>query len=192
MNLQEKIDFFSSEIPKDITVSRYEHSIRVAKISAKLARVHGLDPNAAYLAGILHDTTKQKTRIFHIEIFMRHGFSFEDIPEEAYHPFSAFYYLQERYDFTEMNILSAVKNHTLGGDNLPILDRILCVADFLGSDYAARNPNYGEWMEKTYIDLNYGIALKSSNTICDLASKFRSIHPNTIRMYESAIRNTSI
>ena len=68
------------------------------------------------------------------------------LPEPAYHPFSAEYYLRDKYQFTDEEILSAVKNHTLGGENLPLLDQILFVSDFLGSDFAMRQIQYANWV----------------------------------------------
>lgn len=192
MITKEKIDYFLSIVQTEITQTRFEHSIRVAEISSKLAENFQIDTKSAYLAGVLHDITKQKTKAFHLEIFTKNNFSFDDLPEEAYHPFSAFFYLQEKYGFRELEILNAVRNHTLGGVNLPILDKILYVADFLGSEYAFRNPKLKEWLEKTSEDLYYGILLKSGSTITELSGRWKPIHSLTFHMYTDAIGKVSI
>ena len=38
---------------------RYTHSMNVAKRARELAEIYSLDENKAYLAGILHDITKE-------------------------------------------------------------------------------------------------------------------------------------
>ncbi|MCB1178086.1 MAG: bis(5'-nucleosyl)-tetraphosphatase (symmetrical) YqeK [Leptospiraceae bacterium] len=188
MTFQNQIDFFKNEILKEITKTRFEHSLRVAKIAKDLSIKHGYNnPEKAYLAGIVHDITKQKKNEFHIEIFNKYNFNYSKLPYRAWHPFSGAIYLKVNYNLLDEEILSAVKNHTLGGSNLNLLDKILYVSDFLGSDYAYSHPELKDWVEIASKDLNEGLVLKSRNIINELVSKKELIHPNTIETYNEAI-----
>ena len=46
-------------IKSSLSDYRFNHSINVAKRARELARIYGLDEEKAYLAGILHDITKE-------------------------------------------------------------------------------------------------------------------------------------
>lgn len=190
MDTEEKIIFFKKEILKEITESRFEHSVRVAEFAEKFSIIFGYPyPRKAYLAGIIHDITKQKKEEFHLNVFREHSFDYADLPFNAYHPYSAYFYLQSQYRMEEMEILESVKNHTLGGRFLSLLSRILYVSDFLGSDFAARQPEYAEWILKTEKNLNFGLILKSSTVIRELVSKNERIHPDTLETYNEAVRS---
>ena len=192
MITENDIEIYKELVKKEITSTRFEHSLRVADIAKRLSAIHGYpEPLEAYLAGVLHDITKQKNNSFHKEIFLKYNFDFNELPQEAYHPFSAYFYIKEKYDFHEEEILSAVKNHTLGGSDLTLLDRILYVSDFLGSDFAERSEDFQSWIQKTEKDLSFGILLKASNTISDLSKKMLPIHISTYYMYQKAILDLS-
>ena len=46
-------------IKSSLSEYRFNHSIKVGKRARELARIYGLDEEKAYLAGILHDITKE-------------------------------------------------------------------------------------------------------------------------------------
>jgi predicted HD superfamily hydrolase involved in NAD metabolism len=189
MDTESQILFYENELRKEITLSRFEHSLRVAAIAERLALAHGYpSPRKAYLAGILHDVTKQKKLDFHLEVFEAQQFDYRGLPENAFHPFSGAIFLQSHYEFHDSDILSAVRNHTLGGPDLNLLDSILYAADFLGSEYASRQPEYHQWISRTEESLEFGLVLKSKTVIQELLEKKAQIHINTILTYNQAIQ----
>lgn len=188
MNLEKEIENYKQIISKELTSSRLEHSLRVAELAEKFALAHNYPhPKKAYLAGVLHDITKQKKREFHIAIFEKNHFDYSNIPENAFHPFSAKFYLQEQYHFQDTEVLSAIQNHTLGGENLSLLDAILYASDFLGSEYAIKQKEYKDWISKVEKNIYFGVYLKAKITILELLEKNEKIHPNTISTYNSAV-----
>ncbi|UOG40601.1 bis(5'-nucleosyl)-tetraphosphatase (symmetrical) YqeK [Leptospira noguchii] len=192
MTLQEleiQIQKFKEIVPTEITKTRWEHSIRVAEIAKELAIIHCKEEAGfAYLAGIVHDITKQKTPEFHRTLFMESNQKeLEQLPSAAWHAYSAAIYLKSQYNLQNEKILSAVKNHTLGAETPGPLDLILYAADFLGSEYAEQNPHYKNWKEEAKKNLYQGVLCKARNTIEDLISSGKSIHPQTVFTYNLAI-----
>jgi predicted HD superfamily hydrolase involved in NAD metabolism len=189
IELTDEIKKFTEFAKEEITISRFEHSQRVAEIALELSIVHGYEsPLDAYLAGILHDFTKQKNNSFHIEIFKKHNFDYSALPTQAYHAFSAYFVIQERFGFTKMEILNSIRSHTLGKGDMSLLEKILYVSDFLGSEYALRLTEYSLWLESSKKDIYFGMYLKSSKTIQDLTEKKLPIHTNTITVYNDSVR----
>ncbi|RHX88686.1 bis(5'-nucleosyl)-tetraphosphatase (symmetrical) YqeK [Leptospira stimsonii] len=180
---------FKRIVPTEITITRWEHSLKVAEIAKELAILHSKDEaDLAYLAGIVHDITKQKTSEFHITLFRESGQEeLEQLPSAAWHAYSAAIYLKKQYDLKNESVLSAVRNHTLGAETPGPLDLILYAADFLGSEYAEKNPLYPEWREQARKNLYWGVLCKAKNTILDLISTNKRIHPRTIATYNLAV-----
>ncbi|EKO26270.1 bis(5'-nucleosyl)-tetraphosphatase (symmetrical) YqeK [Leptospira interrogans] len=194
MTLQEieieiQIQKFKKIVPTEITKTRWEHSIRVAEIAKELAIIHCKEEaEFAYLAGIVHDITKQKTSEFHKTLFLESGQDeLEQLPSAAWHAYSAAIYLKSQYNLQNEKVLSAVRNHTLGSETPRSLDLILYAADFLGSEYAEKNPHYQDWREQAKKNLYQGVLCKAKNTIEDLISSGKSIHPRTIFTYNLAV-----
>ncbi len=118
-------------IKKNLKQSRYEHSLSVAETARNLALCHHVDPDKAYMAGLLHDVCKgfEKTNPALLENYL----TFYD-PDKlngitgAYHAWVAPYYLKEMTGFHDKDILNAIYNHTIcnSKDNLSL---ILYIAD---------------------------------------------------------------
>jgi predicted HD superfamily hydrolase involved in NAD metabolism len=188
MTIEQLTTFFVAEVPKEITSTRFDHSIRVAEIAETLANSLGYHaPEKAFLAGIVHDITKQKKNEFHISLLEKYGVDYQSMPERAWHSHTGALYLVDKYKFADEEILSAVRNHTLGGANLPLLDKILYTADFLGSDYVVTRPELHIWIQQSCKDIHQGLILKSSNIIRELLTKKEKIHYLTINTYNDAL-----
>ncbi|EPG67970.1 bis(5'-nucleosyl)-tetraphosphatase (symmetrical) YqeK [Leptospira wolffii] len=192
-SVSEQIEFFSKIVPEEITKTRWEHSLRVAEIAKELARLHSpQDSESAYLAGVIHDITKQKTKDFHLSLFKELGDSESpSLPEAAWHARSGALYLKSKYGLENEFVLGAVRHHTLGGNDVNVLDCILYAADFLGSDFAEKQPDYPLWRKQARENLYNGVLNKASHTLSDLIQNKRPIHPRTISMYHFALGKLS-
>ncbi|XDD49470.1 bis(5'-nucleosyl)-tetraphosphatase (symmetrical) YqeK [Leptospira sp. WS92.C1] len=187
--LRARTQEFKKIVPTEITITRWEHSLKVAEIAKELAIIHSKeDADLAYLAGIVHDITKQKTPEFHLTLFRESGQAeLEKLPSAAWHAYSAAIYLKTQYNLKQETILSAVRNHTLGAETPGPLDLILYASDFLGSEYAETNSLYPEWREQARKNLYQGVLCKAKNTMEDLIASGKKIHPKTILTYNLAV-----
>ncbi|MCW7492107.1 bis(5'-nucleosyl)-tetraphosphatase (symmetrical) YqeK [Leptospira sp. 2 VSF19] len=183
-SLDDWILFFSEEVPKHVTETRYAHILRVANYAEDLAKKHGYEnPKKAYLAGLCHDITKQKKLEIHWGLFQEFSLDVKGVPSQALHAYSAPLWLEKEYHFFDPEITKAISSHTLGNESPTLLDRIVYASDFLGSDYAFRKPELSLWVEKTMENLNYGVFMKAFQTISFLMEKQEVIHPYTFQMY---------
>ena len=48
-------------IKEILSEKRFRHSLGVAKLAQELAEIHSVDPEKAYLAGLLHDVLREKS-----------------------------------------------------------------------------------------------------------------------------------
>ncbi|TGK00189.1 HD domain-containing protein [Leptospira langatensis] len=191
--VQAQIQFFWDIVPKEITHTRWEHSIRVAEIAKELAQIHAPQfSEEAYLSGIVHDITKQKTKEFHLALFDKVGDSESpNLPEAAWHSRSGAHFLETEFGLKRESVLGAVRHHTLGGKDLSLLECILYASDFLGSDFAERQPVYSDWRREAKENLYSAVLNKAKHTMQNLLDHKKEIHPRTIAMYHFALGKLS-
>ena len=123
------IEFFERLIKERLSAHRYNHSLMVAKLAKELALSIGYDADRAYLCGILHDLTKEENEQFHDNLFRKYN-DLDKITEAApiKHSHSCPYYLYETYGIKDIELLTAIYNHTVCRSNLDLC-KIIYIAD---------------------------------------------------------------
>ena len=107
---------------------RAAHSRAVADLCRQLAEAHGLDGDLAWRAGMLHDITKGRSEEWGRRILERYEPGALQYAPPVWHSFTAPVWLKQNLGITDHELLSAVRNHTLGGGRTP-LAMILYIAD---------------------------------------------------------------
>lgn len=129
LKLIEEIDAYTKS---QVKPKRYEHSVRVAEMAARMCRQYGLDENIGYLAGIGHDMCKDMSEEEMIEVAGRDGeplIPFELKRPKLLHGRAAAVYMKEKFGITNTEILEAVANHTSGKIGMCDLTKIIFLAD---------------------------------------------------------------
>jgi len=133
---------------------RYTHSISVANLCVKLAKMHNLDENVAYLCGIYHDINKefmyineQQAEIL-IACLRPHLLN---VNKSIWHGFLGAYVCSHYLGIQDKRILKAIEYHVLG-EHQGIYSKLLYICDKLDplrSDSSAL-------LEYAYQDLHLG------------------------------------
>ena len=116
---------------------RYYHSLCVAEEAVRLTEKYGGNPNQAYLAGLLHDITKNSEVEEHLQIFSDFGIILNDIEKNAlklWHAISGASYIEHILGIRDDDIIDAVRYHTTAKDNMSKFAKILYLADFTSVD----------------------------------------------------------
>ena len=119
-------------IKKDLKKSRYEHSIRVAKMCKKLCKMFNLDADIGYFLGIAHDMCKYFSNDDLLKISQDHGIQIIQIEKERpalLHGPVAAIILKEKYNVKDEQILEAIYNHTSGKVGMCDYSKCLFIAD---------------------------------------------------------------
>lgn len=106
---------------------RYTHSLGVADFSKELASKVGYPEGKAYVAGILHDITKEIPSEETYAILNKYEPARINEDYKILHSYTAYYYLKERVSLDE-DILKAIYHHTLATDD-NTLSMIIYIAD---------------------------------------------------------------
>lgn len=111
---------------------RLRHTVLVAEYARELALRHGLEPEQAYLAGLLHDCTKHFSAEQQLEYAEKHGLSFteEDLAcPQVLHQYTAVPYAREVFGVEDAAILAAIGCHTTGKEDFSPLEMLIYFAD---------------------------------------------------------------
>ena len=121
-------EYVREMLTKEVKEKRYIHSLSVAQTAEKLAAAHGLDPEKAYLAGLLHDMAKSMSEEENDEWLRHYDPQQLSAPFGIKHGYTAKYYLQHVCLFEDKEILNAIYHHSDGDSSAP-LAMIIYIAD---------------------------------------------------------------
>ncbi len=128
----EKTEEIRAYTQAHVKEKRYQHSVRVAEMCARMCRQYGLDARKGYLAGIGHDMCKDCTDQEMIELTYRDGNPITDFERKKtalLHGRAAAVMLREHFKVYDPEILEAVANHTSGIIGMCDLTKCLFLAD---------------------------------------------------------------
>ena len=118
---QEKIlkdpDLLKELVKKNISARRFKHSLSTAEECRKLALFHEVDPKKAYMAGLLHDCCKFEgddadKKVMAI-LALHEPKRLKSNATGVFHSWAAYYYLKEKLNYQDEEVLTAIYNHTI-------------------------------------------------------------------------------
>lgn len=111
---------------------RFEHSVAVAEMCEKLAKVYGEDPQKAYFAGILHDIRKEADKQIQKEEMQQSDMDVTEVEKETaglWHAVSGAEFCKTVYHITDSDILNAIRFHTVARAEMSPLEKIVYIGD---------------------------------------------------------------
>ena len=180
-------------IKENLSAYRFHHSMCVADKARELAKKYGVDEEKAYVAGILHDITKEMPDDEQIRLIEENGHSLTDFEKgnhRIFHQMSGEAYVKNELNISDKDILSGIRYHTTGRANMTLFEMIIYLADFTSAD---RNyPDVDIMREKTDKNLLEGMLYSLKYTICDVVSHERILHPDTLSCYNYVINELKL
>ena len=181
-----------SILEKRLNEKRYFHSLCVADEAKCLAEKYGGDTEKCYLAGLLHDITKNAGDEEHLQIFETFGIILSDVEKNAkklWHAMSGEAYIKYILSIKDDEILDAVRYHTTAKADMSLTAKILYLADFTSRDRDYEDVDEIRRLVDISLDDAFIYALEYS--ITDLVSQSRAIHPDTVAAYNETVLNTT-
>lgn len=175
--IREKLDDF-----------RFTHSLAVADRAVELAEKYGADKEKAYLAGLLHDITKNLSKDEQLQFFGSSAIMLSNVEKaspKVWHAISGACYIKNVLKIADSEIINAVRYHTTGRQNMSLLEKIIYIADFTSKD--RKYPDVDILREKTNNNLDDGIIYALNYTIASLVKKNQVIHPDTLSAYNQLL-----
>ncbi|MGN0531854.1 MAG: bis(5'-nucleosyl)-tetraphosphatase (symmetrical) YqeK [Eubacterium sp.] len=163
---------------------RYHHSMCVADRAAELAKKNNLDPQKAYVAGILHDIMKEEGLDSQQKIIESTGYTMTAVElanPNVYHQMSGAVYVRDVLGIDDEDIVGGIRYHTTGRANMSSFEMLIYLADFTSAD--REYPDVDIMRKKTDADFFDGMLYSLTYTITKLAQQNKQIHPDTLHCY---------
>ncbi|TYQ15933.1 UNVERIFIED_CONTAM: putative HD superfamily hydrolase involved in NAD metabolism [Acetivibrio alkalicellulosi] len=164
-----------------ISEKRYIHSLNVMDTAIELALRYGQDEEKAAIAGLLHDCAKDIGIDEIFTICEKHKLNVNEVemlqPKLLHGPVGAVVAMEE-FNVHDEDILNAIRYHTLGRENMTILEKIVFIADYIepGRDFIGIE----EVREIAFEDLDKTMIISIDNIISHIIAKGVLIHPIAI------------
>ena len=171
-----------------VSPKRGEHIKGCVEIAVELAERYGADPRSAYLAAALHDVTKEARGREQLQLCKKYGIMPDAVQSETPHLLHAHTGAAVAKELLDMSdeVCSAIANHTTGRPHMSLLDKIICLADYIEPTRAFEGVDSIRQLAK--IDLDAALLASLKSTISHLKKSGESIHPlteETIKWLES-------
>ncbi len=138
MITEENIKKILSELPKYISEKRMRHTLAVAEEAEKLARIFKMsepDCQRMYVAGLLHDITKECPFEKQLEICRRFGEAWSKSDENSpkvFHSVTGALLAGQLYpDIADDGICLSIRSHTTGREEMSLMEKLLYLADYI-------------------------------------------------------------
>ncbi|MEK3903100.1 MULTISPECIES: bis(5'-nucleosyl)-tetraphosphatase (symmetrical) YqeK [unclassified Paenibacillus] len=178
------IEAVSGQMPD----KRWKHTLGVMESAVKLAQRYGADPQRAETAAILHDVAKYWPVERMREIIEQNGLSAELLKydKQLWHAEVGAYTAKHDYGIQDSEVLDAIRYHTSGRENMGLLERIVCLADYIepGRDF----PGVEEIRRLAKVSLEQGLIAGLDSTIRVLLEKRRVVFPLTVLARNDLVR----
>ncbi|MFG1733870.1 bis(5'-nucleosyl)-tetraphosphatase (symmetrical) YqeK [Paenibacillus sp. 843] len=181
---EELIEAVSSQMP----AKRWEHTKGVMETAVILAKRFGADPVKAELAANLHDVAKYwPVQKLH-QMMVEHGLSEELLhyDKQLWHAEVGAFVAEHEYGVTDAEVLDAIRYHTSGRIGMTLLDKVVCLADYMepGRDF----PGVNNIRELANHSLEEALAAGFDSTIGHLLSRRQIIFPLTVQARNDLIK----
>ena len=176
-------------LKKNLSEERYLHSLGTADCAKELAAKYNLDCEKAYLAGLLHDCAKcfSKEKLLYIVNNKIEILDCERINYKTLHAPVSAYIANTEFGVDDNEILSSIRWHTLGRQNMTPFEKVIFLADKIEPN--TRTDDYCDCVRNTLYDNNKKNSLDSALLLCykltieSLIKRNLKICPLTIEIY---------
>ncbi|RKN79053.1 bis(5'-nucleosyl)-tetraphosphatase (symmetrical) YqeK [Paenibacillus ginsengarvi] len=173
-------DFLMEETKSQMPTRRWEHTLGVMSSAVKLAKRFGADPDRAELAALLHDYCKYWPIAEQRSEYELAGLEPDLLrydPQLIHGPLAA-EIVNRRYGIKDAEVLDAIRYHTSGREAMTLLDKIVCLADYIepGRDF----PSVDAIREMAEHSLERALVAGFDSTIQFLLNKGKKVYPLTL------------
>lgn len=173
-------------LKNNLSQKRYNHSVGTAEYAKNLAVKFGLNPDKAYIAGLLHDCAKCFEEEKMLEIMDKCPNILEDEKQnyKTWHAPVSYYVAKNTFKIKDEEILSSIRWHTIGKINMSAFEKIIFLSDKV--ELATRKDEYATPIRnviETEKNLDKAMLICYKQTIKSLIDRNFKITNVTVSIY---------
>ena len=174
-------------LKRSLSPERYLHTLAVAKLAESLAAAHGLSPDAARSAALLHDAGRSIDTAELAGYVRRHKLAVPLFAETArqapilLHAYASAHLARTLFGVRDAEILKAVANHTLGAPRMGGLEKVVYVADASSEDRSY--PGAAKIRKMAFKDLDRAFLAAARQKLSFALASGLWVHPRGIKLW---------
>lgn len=168
-------------LKSSISLKRYNHSVNVSATAVKLAEFYGCDSEKAGITGMVHDCARELDWPLLMDCLAKEDIFVDDLTlgiKELLHGPAAVHICRRVFGIEDEEILSAVRYHTTGRENMSLLEKIIYLSDFIEPSRSYEGVE--EMRGLAFKNLDRALLLAFNLSIEYIISKNGLLHVNTI------------
>ncbi len=170
-----------SKLSAALKPGRFAHSLSVAWMSRRLARIHSIDSLKAEQAGLLHDCAKSLPLEEMQRIAVEHSLTDDQEMLSSgalLHSVVGSWVAREEYGMTDPDVLQAISYHNTGFPGMTRLDMCVCLSDSI-EPLRESYPHLEEVRALAETSLERALLLSLEGTADYVTSRGKYLHPRT-------------
>ncbi len=175
------------ELRRTMTPPRYRHTLGVEQTALALAARHGVDPDKARLAALLHDCAKHMEEGEMRALVRQRGIATAPGEEDSralLHAAAGMAAAQEKFGVTDPDVLGAIRWHTTGKPGMTPLEQIIYLADMIEpgrKDF----PGLEQIRRAAWQDLDQAMLIAARRTVDYVKGRGMPLNPRTLELLSS-------
>ncbi len=124
-------------LEEHLSPKRFRHSCNVSQAAGQLAKLYSADQEKAQFAGLLHDICKELPYEEQYRLMTAGDFQpdFAELhSKKLWHGIAGAYFIQTEFQIQDIDILNAVRFHTVGRAGMSLLEEIIYIADMISEE----------------------------------------------------------
>lgn len=176
-----KLELLIEDVKQQMSERRWQHTLGVMQSSVELAKCYGADEDEAYLAALLHDYAKYWPFEQQKQIIISAGLPKELLlyGKALWHGPVAAHIAETKHNIANDDVLNAIRYHTSGREGMSMLEKIVCLADYI--EPGRQFPAVEHIRKLAGTSLEKALVAALDSTIQFLVEKGHKIYPLTIR-----------
>ena len=181
-------DIYIESIKQRLSPERFRHCMGVEKAAIQLAKRYDVDLEKASTAALLHDYAKELPKQQLLLLARKYNIVVDDIIQTSLgllHGPVASWLVKEKFKITDVQILDAIKNHTVGAKRMSKLEKIIYLADLIEETREFSGIN--TIREAAMNNLNEAMRMALTCEVVYTMQHCRAVHPNSIDAYNDLV-----
>lgn len=184
-----ELEKIKEHLANSLSPKRFLHSQGTAETAARLAKIYNEDSNRAYIAGLVHDCTRELDMQRQHDMLKALALELDELTlsiKELIHAHTAEYVIRNEFEIYDVPVINAVKFHTTGRECMTLLEKIVFLSDVTEPSRSFPGVEYIRQLSETNLEEAMLAAFDSS--IRFLLGKRSFIHPNTFLARDDVLR----
>ncbi len=182
------IDEMKNKLQTVLKPKRYIHSINVMNTAIELAEKYNEDAHKAAIAGLLHDCAREIKGEAVFELCSKYSIKTDYVvmvqPDLLHGPIGS-KIVPEEYGINDKAVLEAIRSHTTGCENMPLLSKIVFMADYIEPGRIFSGVN--EVRNLAFKNIDDAMILALDRTVKFVIDRGFLVHSDTINARNSIV-----